>query len=46
MRGNSWEDAVKIAADYTAQTIQVTLQDPKKPWYGVNFEQTLPLICR
>ena len=35
-------EAVKIAADYTALTIRKTLEDPKEPWYGVNFEETLP----
>ena len=44
MRGQSWEDAIKTAADYTAETIRVTLNDPKKPWYGVNFEETLRLL--
>ncbi len=41
MRGKSWKDAMRIAADYTAHTIEVTLKDPKKPWYGVNFEETI-----
>ncbi len=42
MKGRNWKDAMRIAADYTARTIEVTLKDPKKPWYGVNFEETLP----
>ena len=46
MRGDSWEDAIKTAADYTAETIRVTLKDPKKPWYGVNFEETLPKLMK
>lgn len=41
MRGLDWREAMRIAADYTAHTIEVTLQDPKEPWYGVNFETTL-----
>ena len=40
-RGKSWQDAMKIAADYTAKTISVTLENPEKPWYGVDFEATL-----
>ena len=44
MRGRDWKDAMRIAADYTAHTIQVTLDDPKKPWYGVNFEETIPYL--
>ena len=42
MRGKSWKDAMRIACRYTAHTIEVTMKDPKKPWYGVNFEETLP----
>ncbi|MBQ6669388.1 MAG: pyridoxamine kinase [Deltaproteobacteria bacterium] len=42
MRGVPWRDALKIAAEYTAHTIEVTLQNPDKPWYGVDFEKTIP----
>ena len=42
--GLPWEKAFKIAADYTAATIDVTLQNPKKPWYGVDFEATIPSL--
>lgn len=41
LKGSDWRDALRIAADYTARTIEVTIQDPGKPWYGVNFESTL-----
>lgn len=44
MHGKDWKDAVRIAADYTAHTIDVTMKDPKKPWYGVNFEETIPAL--
>ena len=42
MHGKDWKDAMRIAADYTAHTIRVTMKDPKKAWYGVNFEETIP----
>jgi pyridoxine kinase len=42
LRGLNWRDAMRIAADYTARTIEVTLQNPDKPWYGVDFEATIP----
>ncbi len=42
MKGRDWRDAMRIAADYTAHTIEVTLKDGDKPWYGVDFEATLP----
>ena len=35
-------EAMKLAADYTAHTIRATLENPKKPWYGVDFETTIP----
>lgn len=44
LRGNNWRDAARIAADYTAHTIEVTLQNPDKPWYGVDFEATIPAL--
>ncbi|MBQ4492328.1 MAG: pyridoxamine kinase, partial [Deltaproteobacteria bacterium] len=31
MRGVPWRDALKIAAEYTAHTMEVTLQNPAKP---------------
>lgn len=42
MKGRDWRDAMRIAADYTARTIEVTLASADKPWYGVDFETTLP----
>jgi pyridoxine kinase len=46
MRGRDWRDAMRIAADYTAHTIEDTMKNPKKPWYGVDFEATLPDLLR
>ena len=43
-RGLSMEKAFALAADYTADTIRVTKEDPKEPWYGVNFEETIPRL--
>ena len=37
-------NALKIAADYTAQTIAETLKNPENPWYGVDFEATIPVL--
>lgn len=44
MNGMDWTEAVKVAADYTAECIRLTLEDPSKPWYGVNFEQAIPYL--
>ena len=37
-----WREAFRLAADYTADTIAVTMKNPGKPWYGVDFEATIP----
>ena len=46
MKGKDWRDAMRIAADYTAHTIEVTLQNADKPWYGVDFEATIPELTQ
>lgn len=46
MNGLDWKTAVVVAADYTAESIRVTLEDPAKPWYGVNFEQAIPYLLK
>ena len=46
MRGMDWKDAIAVAADYTAECIRLTLEDPAKPWYGVNFEQAIPYLIK
>ena len=44
MNGMDWKEAVMVAADYTSECIRLTLEDPAKPWYGVNFEQAIPYL--
>lgn len=46
MNGFSMEDSFRIAADYTAKTIAVTVDTDKNMWYGVNFEQTIPDLLK
>lgn len=46
MNGFDLENAFKIAADYTAKTIEVTVDTDKNMWYGVNFEQTIPDLLK
>lgn len=38
------ETAIALAADYVVQTIRLTANDPQARWYGVNFEESLPLL--
>lgn len=46
MNGQSWQEAATIAADYTAQCIQATVNDPDANTYGVNFETALPYLIK
>ncbi len=46
MRGKSLKDAFALAADYTAETINATLKNPENPWYGVDFEATIPELVK
>ncbi len=45
-RGLTLYKSLQIAADYTAQCIRVTLNDPKGKAYGVNFEEVIPELVR
>ena len=42
--GLDWKDAIAVAADFTAECIRITMEDPNKPWYGVNFELAIPYL--
>ena len=44
VRGLSWKDAARIAADYTSESIRLTIEDPNGNDYGVNFEEAVPFL--
>ena len=44
LHGADRKKALKIAADYTALTIAETEKNPENPWYGVDFEGTIPAL--
>ncbi len=44
-QGKTLQDAVKIAADFTAQCIEKTWKEPAH-WYGVKFEAVLPELIK
>ena len=44
MQGKPWQEAVQIAADYTAHCIALTMNDPNAGSYGVNFEEGMPYL--
>ena len=44
MNGMGVNDALKLAVDYTAECIRLTLREKNHSWYGVNFEQATPYL--
>lgn len=44
LRGRNWKEAAQRAAEYTAYTIGVTMRNPQRAWYGVDFETTIPQL--
>lgn len=44
--GNSLAEALQIAADYTVDCIEITMQDPDHVNYAVEFEKGLPSLIR
>lgn len=46
MNGLSWKEAAVLAADYTAECIRLTIEDPNGNDYGVNFEQAVPMLIK
>jgi len=41
MRDFTLNEALKLAADYTYESIRLTMEDNSSRWYGVNFEQAM-----
>lgn len=46
MRGMSVNDALALAVDYTLECMKYTMRDPKARFYGVNFEEALPMYIQ
>ena len=44
MRGCPLEDALRLAVDFPLESIRKTVADPEHRWYGVNFEEAIPLL--
>lgn len=43
MRGFSTEGALSLAVDFTLEVMKKTMQDKDRRFYGVNFEEALPM---
>ena len=46
MNGYNLEDALKIAADFTVESIKDSIHDSESRWYGVNFENAIPYLVK
>ena len=46
MRGMALGAALALAADYTVESIRMTLDTPDANWYGVEFERAIPYLVR
>ncbi len=44
VNGKTLEEALRIATDYTVESIFQTEKDPDHRWYGVNFESSIPYL--
>jgi len=42
--GKTFDESIKIAVDFTVQTIIETAKDPNHNWYGVDFEKAFPYL--
>lgn len=45
-RGLPLGDALTLAADYTVESIRLTLESPDANWYGVEFERAIPYLVQ
>ncbi len=46
LRGKDLTGSLKIAVDYTLECIRLTYKDPTSNWYGVNFEEAIPMLVK
>lgn len=44
MNGLDWKESLKLAADYTAECIRLSIADKNGRAYGVNFEEAIPYL--
>lgn len=43
-KGKPLSEAIKVAVDFTVESIKHTINSPEHNWYGVEFEKALPLL--
>ena len=43
-RGLPLPEALRLAVDFTCESLRRSIADPAHRWYGVNFEEAIPLL--
>lgn len=46
VREKGFQRSLEIAAEFTAEAVAATAEDPERRFYGVNFEQALPRLIQ
>lgn len=46
MNGYNLEESLKIAAEFTLESIKKSIEDKDSRWYGVNFESAIPYLIK
>ena len=46
VRGKTLAEALQIAADFTVESIALTIADPEHENYGVRFERAIPKLLK
>ncbi len=46
LNGLEIPEALALAADYTVECIRLTIEEENHSWYGVNFEQAIPMLIK
>lgn len=46
VRDKGFKRSLEIASEFTAESVAATANDPERRFYGVNFEQALPMFIK
>ena len=46
LQGKTMADSLRLACDFIAECLRLTMADPERRDYGVNFEEALPVLIR
>lgn len=46
LQGRTMENSMRLAADFVSECLRLTMADPDRRNYGVNFEEALPMLLK